>query len=310
MSAEQPRNSFRASVLRGEKVPLVVIDKAPRRGRSKDTIDAELVARSEPRRANHRGKDRHRLISERATAFHRGKRHKVELVNLSAGGAMIRGAFKPRLWDMLELELADGPRFEGAVRWIKDDQVGIEFAHETLIDCDPKKRAEVLLEVIQRSFPDQKVSLEHEHEGEIVEQPEEDLGNRGEKRHPLIWKGEIHYAFDSNPVRLRNVSAGGALLDVMTFYPVGAEIMLDLGGAGQFEAVVTWGHEDQVGVKFKQPFAIECLANARPEVTPQSWNVPDFLDRAADEDDTPWSSNWSRSSIAEFREDLEGFLKR
>jgi hypothetical protein len=73
---------------------------------------------------------------------------------------------------------------------------------------------------------------------------------------------------------------------------------------------VTWGHEDQVGVKFKQPFVIECLANARPEVTPQSWNVPDFLDRAADEDDTPWSSNWSRSSIAEFREDLEGFLKR
>jgi hypothetical protein len=296
--------------MRGEKAPLVVTDKAPRRARSKGTIDAELVARSEQRRANHRGKDRHRLTSERATAYHRGKTHQVDLVNLSAGGAMIRGSFEVRLWDMLELEITDGPRFEGAVRWIKDDQVGVEFAHETLIDCDPKKRAEVLLEVIQRSFPDQKVNLEQEQEGEIARQPEEDLGNRGEKRHPLIWKGEIHYAFDSNPVRLRNVSAGGALLDVITFYPVGAEVMLDLGGAGQFEAVVTWAHEDQVGVKFKQTFEIGCLANARPEVTPHKWDVPNFLDRVADEDDTPWSSNWSRSSIAEFREDLEGFLKR
>ena len=309
MSAEQPRNSFRAAVLRGEKPPLVLTDKAPRRGRSKDSIDGELVARSEQRRSNHRGKDRHRLTAEAATIHHRGRKHKVELINLSAGGAMIRGKLKLRLWDILELEIAEGPRFEGAVRWIKDGFVGIEFAHETIIDCDPKKRAEMLLEVIQRSFADQKISLERVEE-EIVEHEEEDLGNRGEKRHPLIWKGEIHYAFDSNPVRLRNVSVGGALLDVMTFYPVGAEVMLDLGGAGQFEAVVSWGHEDQVGVKFKRPFDIECLAKAKPELTPHKWDVPGFLGREADDDDSPWSSNWSRSSIAEFREDLEGFLKR
>jgi hypothetical protein len=309
MSAEQPRNSFRAAVLRGEKPPLVVTDKAPRRGRSDDVIEGKIVARSEQRRSNHRGKDRHRLASEKATVRHRGRKHKVELVNLSAGGAMIRCKFAPKLWDMLELEIADGPRFEGAVRWIKDGGIGIEFAHETLIDCDPKKRAEMLLEVIQRSFPDQKVSLERVEE-EIVEHEVEDLGNRGERRHPLIWKGEIHYAFDSNPVRLRNVSIGGALLDVMTYYPVGAEVMLDLGGAGQFQAIVTWGHEDQVGVKFKRPFDIDCLANARPEITPHSWNVPSFLDRGTEDEDTPWSSNWSRSSIAEVREDLEGFLKR
>jgi hypothetical protein len=96
----------------------------------------------------------------------------------------------------------------------------------------------------------------------------------------------------------------------MTYYPVGAEVMLDLGGAGQFQAIVTWGHQDQVGVKFKRPFDIDCLANARPEITPHSWNVPSFLDRGTEDEDTPWSSNWSRSSIAEVREDLEGFLKR
>lgn len=310
MGVEVTRNSFRASVMRGEKAPLVVTDKAPRRGSAKDSIDGELVSRSEQRRTDHRSRDRHRLTSESATAYRGSKKHKVEVVNLSSGGAMIRGGFKPRLWEILELEIAQGPRFEGAVRWIRGDLLGIEFAHETIIECDPRKRAEVLLEVIQRSFPDQKISVDSKEEDESAAGPAEDLGNRSERRHPLIWKGEIHYAFDSNPVRLRNVSAGGALLDVMTFYPVGAELMLDLGGAGQFEAVVTWGHEDQVGVKFKQLFEIGCLANAKPEVAPHAWTLPDFLSRDSDNDDSPWSSNWGRSSIAEIREDLEGFLKR
>jgi len=309
MSAEQPRNSFRASVLRGEKAPIVITDKAPKPRRSKGSIDGELVARTEQRRTNHRGKDRHRLSSEQAIAHHKGKKHKVELVNLSAGGAMIRCDLVPRLWDMLVLDIADGPRFEGTVRWIKDGQLGIEFAHETVIDADPRKRAEVLLEVIQRSFPDQRVSLEHEQE-ERYEEPQEDLGNRGERRHPLIWKGDIHYAFDTNPVRIRNVSEGGALLDVTSFYPIGAEILLDLGGAGQFEAVVSWSHEEQVGVKFKRPFDIECLANAKPEITPHKWNVPGFLNREADDNESPWSDHWGRRSIEEIRSDLEGFLKR
>jgi len=111
-------------------------------------------------------------------------------------------------------------------------------------------------------------------------------------------------------VRLRNVSSGGALLDVSTYYPVGAEMLLDLGGAGQFEVVVTWAHEDQIGVKFMRPFDLACLAKAKPEIAPNKWNVPGFLTRAADEDDSPWATQWNRSSIDEIREDLEGFLKR
>lgn len=307
MSAEQPRNSFRAAVLRGEKPELVVTDKAPQRHDPR-AVKGMRVARTETRRSNHRGKDRHRLSSENVKARFKGKSHKAELINLSSGGAQIRCRFKPRLWDMVELNLGDGPQFEGAVRWIKDDRFGIEFAHETRIECDSKERAELLLEVIQRSFPDQKRLDAPDEEQEVAPAPVEDLGNRTQTRHPLIWKGEIHYAFDSNPVRLRNVSEGGALLEVSTFYPVGAAVMLDLGDAGQFDATVTWGDEDQIGVKFAAPFDIACLAKARPDVTPHSWQVPTFLDQA--EDDSPWHTKWKRSSIAEIRTELEGFLKR
>jgi hypothetical protein len=235
--------------------------------------------------------------------------HDVEIVNLSRGGAMIRSDFQPRLWDLVELRFGEGAGLEGAVVWIKGDSMGLEFAHETKLDCSPEDRAALLLEVIQRSFPDE-ISLEDAESANVEDEQEvEDLGARDEKSHPLIWKGEIHYAHDSNPVRLRNVSQGGALVDVAVDYPLGAEVMLDLGGAGQFFVIVQWLCGDQAGLRFVQPFDLACLANARPDVTPHSWNVPTFLDRDNSED-SAWDDRWGRSSIAEIRQDLEGYLKR
>ncbi len=309
MGVEATRNSFRAAILNGEKPVLVVSDKNPQRDGAGDALDGVRVPRSETRRGNHRGGDRHRLNGETATAIHDGETFEVEVVNLSSGGAMIRCGFAPRLWDMVELRLGDGPGLEGAVRWIKSGSIGLEFAHETKIECDPKQRAELLLAVIQRSFPDDEVRLDAPLVEEAPEVEEEDLGNRDEKRHPLIWKGEIHYAHDSNPVRLRNVSAGGALVDVAVDYPLGAEVMLDLGDAGQFFTTVQWVCGDQAGLRFVQPFDIACLANARPDVMPHSWTVPSFLTNEAD-DDSPWHEKWGRSSIEEIRTDLEGYLKR
>ena len=309
MGVEATRNSFRAAILNGEKPVLVVSDKNPQRDGAGDALDGVRVPRSETRRGNHRGGDRHRLNGETATAIHDGETFEVEVVNLSSGGAMIRCGFAPRLWDMVELRLGDGPGLEGAVRWIKSGSIGLEFAHETKIECDPKQRAELLLAVIQRSFPDDEVRLDAPLVEEAPEVEEEDLGNRDEKRHPLIWKGEIHYAHDSNPVRLRNVSAGGALIDVAVDYPLGAEVMLDLGDAGQFFTTVQWVCGDQAGLRFVQPFDIACLANARPDVMPHSWTVPSFLTNEAD-DDSPWHEKWGRSSIEEIRTDLEGYLKR
>lgn len=309
MGVEATRNSFRAAVLSGVKPALVVNEKSPQREGASDSLDRVRVPRSESRRGDHRGGDRHRLNGESASAIHDGESHDVEVVNLSSGGAMIRCGFAPRLWDIVELRLGDGPGLEGAVRWIKGDSIGLEFAHETRIECDPKQRAELLLAVIQRSFPDDVVRLDEAHAEEEPEAADEELGNRDEKRHPLIWKGEIHYAHDSNPVRLRNVSAGGALVDVAVDYPLGAEVMLDLGDAGQFFTTIQWVCGDQAGLRFVQPFDLACLAKARPDVMPHSWTVPSFLTDEAD-DDSPWHEKWSRSSIEEIRTDLEGFLKR
>lgn len=310
MGNEFSRNSFRAFVLSGEQRQLVVTDKESRLTGEGEDLGRVAMPRSEIRRGNHRGDDRHRLHGETATVRSGRKSASVELVNLSAGGAMVRGLFKARLWDLIELEFIEGQSLEAAVRWIKGDLVGLEFAHETRIECDDRQRAELLLDVIQRSFPDQPVSLGEEEDELLLEDAvEEDLGNRDVKRHPLIWMGEIHYAHDSNEVRLRNVSNGGALVEVEASYPLNAEVLLDLGEAGHFFATVQWSCGDQVGLRFGRPFDLACLAKAKPEITPHSWVAPTFLSRETGED-TPWTSQWQRSSISELRNDLEGYLKR
>lgn len=319
MTEQSPiRNSFRRTVLNGEQRKLLVEEKHPKvehrpvpaeEGSHDAALGGAMIPRSEGRRNNHREGDRHRLTDETAIACHGGKTHAVDLINLSGGGAMIRAPFEPRLWDMIELRLGDGPGIECAVRWLRDGLVGLEFAHETRIDCDPETRARLLLAVIDRSFPDLEVTLDmpEAREEALPEETASDLGNRAETRHPLVWSGQVLYQFESNRVRLRNISIGGALVDVETAYPVGAEVMLDLGPAGQFDSVVSWCRGEQAGLRFKQPFNLDCLSKARPDLTPYRWRKPDFLRR--DEDSTPWDDEWSRLSLGELQAKLEGFLK-
>jgi hypothetical protein len=308
MTAEPSQNSFRARVVRGEKPPLL----ADKKGRhaSDDSLDARMVSRAETRASNHRNKDRHRLNGETATVVRGSSSQKVELINLSAGGAMIGGLPDVKLWDIVELKLGNGFSVDAAVRWIKGDQVGVEFAHETRVECDPVEHAALLLDVIRRSFDDQVVDLVPEEARSEVEVPRERANDRDERRHPLIWVGEIHYAHDSYAARLRNVSEGGALVDVFTDYPLGAEVMLDLREAGQFFATIVWVGGDQAGLKFQEPFDIACLAKAKPQIAPASWSAPTFLKGKATDEDSPWNENWSRSSLSEMRDDLEGYLKR
>jgi hypothetical protein len=309
MTVETPRNSFRAAILHGERPALVVNDKAPRLDDTEESLE-KVVPRAEQRRGNHRDQDRHRLTGETAIVRAHGTAHEVELVNLSGGGALVRGALGARLWDLVELEFDEGVSVEAAVRWLRDGLVGLEFAHETRIDCDPGEQAELLRAVIQRSFPELVTDFDepaHTAEDSLAEEGAE---HRGGKRHPLIWNGVLQHHDKSHPVRLRNISSGGALVDAQAYCPEGLEVVLDLGGAGSLAARVSWTQGEQVGLRFDEPFDISRLAKARPEVTPQRWVRPTFLDAAPDDDRSPWHSRWQRKSVADIASDLEGFLKR
>jgi hypothetical protein len=310
-------NSFRKAVLSGKGLKdNPIVHQKLRQGVEADDLTSIGVPRSESRTQDHRDDDRHRLDHETVVARFDGEEHPVDLVNLSGGGAMIRADFAPRLWERVDLVFGEEAEIECAVRWLRDDRVGLEFAHETKIDCDPETRDALLLDVLRRSFSDVTISAARPEAAPAKAAPatnadDEAVANsrRVERRHPLVWMGQVLYNHDSSKVRLRNISECGALIEAAISYPLGAEIYLDLDDAGQHFATVSWTFGDKIGLKFKRPFDLGVLRNSKPEVAPAMMTRPSPSQIYADQDN-PWADGWNRQSLDELREDLEGYLKR
>ena len=303
-------NKFRSAILGGAGMapvnPLVT-------GKSGGTADSDKLAsvdipRDATRSADHRDEDRHRLARETAMIGYKGKKLTADLINLSGGGAMIEADISPRLWDRIDLYLGEGSPIECAVRWLRKDRIGLEFAHETHLDCSPEQRDAVLLDVIRRSFPDLVATVPA---APLAPEPVADPDGRSRRadiRHPLIWNGTILWQHDVHTVRLRNISASGALIDAQIDFPHGVELLLDLGNSGQHFATVGWARGGQAGLVFARPFDLALLAAVKPDVAPQRWDRPAYLDLKSDQA-SPWANGWERSKLADLRDDLEGFLK-
>ena len=305
-------NNLRAT-LSGNPIPTtgVLSEKQPSRAAGAG-LDAVPLSRGATRTADHRLIDRYRLVNERALVLFKSRLHPVDLVNLSGGGAMVEGKFKPRLWDAVELYLGKHGSVECAVRWIRSDRYGLEFAHETQIQTIPVERDSLLREVIRRSFPKVGAGLALDAEPEITSvapvSNESGAARRSSPRHPMIWSGQILFEHESTPVRLRNISASGAMVESPNSLPLGGKVYLDLGEAGSLFATISWVHGDQVGLLFARPFNLANLANAKPTLTPQRWSKPAYL-RDDQSDSSPWAERWGRLSVEELKNSLGGFLK-
>jgi hypothetical protein len=296
--------------------PVVVKAKKPK-GAKAETLNSIPVIREETRRGNTREADRHRLPDQEVRITHNGRSLTVALINLSGGGAMVEGDFEPLLWDRVDLHLGENGTTECVVRWLRGGRVGLEFAHETRLDCSADEQAAVLREVITKSFPD------IEFEGPVgagsspsprsssssSSRDSDGSEQRTSRRHPLIWSGQIHHDYQSTPVRLRNISQTGAMIECTIPLHVGVEPLLDLGEAGQVFATVTWVFGDAAGLRFHEPFDLAHLARSKPEVASGRWERPSYL-QPGQATDSPWDDKWGRMSLGELRQDLEGFLKR
>src|SRR3954452_10260954 len=287
-----------------EESPIVQAKKP--KGAKADTLNSIPVAREETRKADTRDEDRHRLPDEQVRATYNGPKFEVQLVNLSGGGAMIACDFEPKLWDRLQLHLGDNGTIDCAVRWLKSDRVGVEFAHETRLDCSIDEQAVVLREVISRSFPDLQFEVAPAPAPQVPDHDE----NRSDRRHPLIWCGQIPHDFQSTPIRLRNISSTGAMIECSAPFAVGAQPMLELGSHVQLGATVTWVFGDTAGLRFDTVFDLTLLARARPEVAAAKWDRPSYLESGVPAGDSPWDEQWNRMSVGELNQSLEGFMKR
>lgn len=275
------------------------------RGAKADTLHSVAVSREARRASNGRAEDRHRLTGEKANLTHNGVDLEVELINLSGGGAMVAGAFEPMLWDRVDLHLGNHGTIECAVRWIRDDRVGLEFAHETRLDWPSDQVAIVLRHVIERTFPH--ISFPESDEAPPPPAREESTDeHRDAPRHPLVWNGTLHHDYQSSEVRIRNISATGAMIETSATVRVGTEPLLELSESVSLSASVEWARGDQVGLRFHSPFDMNMLADSRPTVATSNWTPPAYLDAEA----TGSDDHWGRLSLFQLREELEGFLKR
>jgi hypothetical protein len=264
--------------------------------------------RKEPSRGNSRRGDRHRLVEEKARLTHEGQSHEAELINVSGGGAMIAAAFEPNIWDKLELHLGENGTIECAVRWVKDGRMGLEFAHETQLDCSAEEQAILLREVISRTY-----GAAHFGQQATTAKPAateaDDEQTRRAKRHPLIWSGVLHCNGQQTPARVRNISATGAMVQCSANVPSGSDAVLELGDGLTVSGTVGWAVGDQVGLRFHTEFDVTQLARSTPAVAPNTWVRPAYLNKA-ESSASPWDPKWQRLTMSEMNDELEGFLKR
>ena len=101
-------NSFRSSLNKGAgshpSSPLMP-GKKPVGANETNGLGSVPVTRETVRNVNHRDDDRHRLQAEHATLKVGRRKHRVDLVNLSGGGAMVRADVKLEMWQKVHLGL-------------------------------------------------------------------------------------------------------------------------------------------------------------------------------------------------------------
>ncbi|MEA2999918.1 MAG: hypothetical protein QOK17_1751 [Sphingomonadales bacterium] len=83
-------------------------------------------------------------------------------------------------------------------------------------------------------------------------------------RHRLLRKGALILSDLELPVRLRNISKEGAMVECDRDLTAGTRVMLDLDEAGRLDAEVRWSQRGQVGMRFDSAFPLRKLARPRP----------------------------------------------
>jgi hypothetical protein len=259
----------------------------PEKKRSRQKIGQEglslaaiPIKRTASRLSNERREDRVPGVVDAATLYLRRRKHGVKVVNVSPGGMMIETeGLQPRIGETVEIQFADCNRTKCAVRWVRERRIGIEFAADTTVIGSAEVKAFIAAQL---------------NTGQDDEEDEDDGRPRLERspRHRLIWMGTLHFENESTPIRLRNISEDGAMLESEWDFMFGTEVMLDLEQAGLLLATVRWSEGGEVGVKFKKKFDLKNLVHARTTSngSPRMLRPP-YLDPSS-----PWAPTWDKLS--------------
>ena len=79
-------------------------------------------------------------------------------------------------------------------------------------------------------------------------------------RQGLLKVASLQFNGMSMPVRVRNISTGGALLECDRMLPLESKVQLDLPGCGNLGAEVRWSEAKRMGVQFEDEFDLRRLS--------------------------------------------------
>ena len=242
------------------------------------------IKRTEARLTNHRCEDRLRDILDETTIVFRRRRQSVRVVNVSSRGAMIECGLEPRIGEKLDILFTDSNKTVCVVRWVREGRVGVEFLNETIFWDSAQTNGPV--------FRDAGKAPEKATPREVLER---------EPRQSLLRSGTLYWSGISIPVRLRNISAGGAKVESEQVLVAGAEVELDLGEAGFQYAEVRWAKDGQVGLRFATDFDLDTLAPAAASA-PAAPDVlkPAYLETET-QADSPWAARFERLTLTDLK---------
>lgn len=92
------------------------------------SLDGGMIPRTVKRMFDERGEERVAADLQTAVFAHRGREHVVQLVNISASGAMVIFSGMPHIGEEVALQLLGRDAITGHVMWVRDGRIGVNFA--------------------------------------------------------------------------------------------------------------------------------------------------------------------------------------
>jgi diguanylate cyclase (GGDEF)-like protein len=105
-------------------------------------------------------------------------------------------------------------------------------------------------------------------------------------RQGLLKVASLQFNGMSMPVRVRNISTGGALLECDRALPIESEVQLDLPGCGNLGGSVRWSESKRMGIQFEDEFDLRRLVPGKGKSfgakLPQTYSNLRYADGAVD----------------------------
>ena len=270
-------HELRSNLVRGERRKTLVSKPAAAAGKParNSSLAGIAVRREESRRCNQRGDDRHVELVERAVIRFQRKLHEITVRNVSARGAMIESDLLPRIGARLDIRFTGCNETVCVVRWVRGGRIGLEFDRETLVIGQDDHRSRL---------------VSGRRQGEL---PTFELRKQRSPRQSSMLVASLHWLNGSTSVRLRNISADGAMIQAGEDVDEDLETVLEIPDVAAIAGRVRWCRSGQIGIHFNQSFGLATLTRPAQPSEKIDYVKPDYL-RSDGDPNSPWAARWTK----------------